>query len=912
MLAAPITPKRRKHKQPTPVTHHRNAYVDEEEDDEDVVFWGTPTEKELRLRALDSEFSRRETLVLPTPSPVPAAPSSRIPRFTRNHRKQQEEKENQERKAREELERKRAAVRIQTWYRCVSATRKFRRLRTAAIRLQALARGQIARARYREKLRRKKAAIRIQTWYRSLSAARKYHCLRKAAIQLQAVVRGQIARSKCRERRTNILLIQRWIRTCVHRRLFLRQRQAAVFIQAWYRAHVARICFLQQRQSAIRIQSLFRGCIGRSLARTRLFRVVFLQRCWKRIFGRRRDDAATRIQACVRCWLASRHYKLVRGSAQTIQAYWMGRKQRARFVEPGGYAGLVEGFSGTKRLSKVEHERGEDSDMVENEDGEKQIPELSGQRGDFTTLVANRDSEATIPTNALELREDRKLVENGVSKKKISNGTRRLPCAPTMVEDDCRQTHLRAKEVQCGFAATHLANDGSPMELQADESERRAYPTMVEDAQKDFRLKRSSVVTLQRWWREISAHKKYVAKVALIQNAWRVVLAKRELEYRVLERQCKRELAATVVLQRWWRIVRCGVVRGEIRKGKKGKSKKGAGGKASKQKRKIAEELENLRRKRMELEQQLQSSDPDHASSILGLSPKSLDNLTEMNKDRNAGYKCNIMFTPAPLGAVRAPSPTAKLRERMEAGGKRDFETMDDEAVGDDDEEEASENGDVRRGRVKWRKLLTEVREFGGTPGLFQGGVGEAPAASAHQRSEPSKEPLKPLRPAVRKNPQNFPVIRTPELKKTPVVVMALPPPPIEIVPAPVSTIPSAIATPPETPVRATRVKRPRSAAAASEAPPVPAPPMSPGRGIAGLPGPSRSTRAAGMSGIGASAAPATPVRIPVRATRQTAAQQPGEDGVVIATPVKAGRVTRAGRGGIGTGGKPQRVVGKR
>ncbi|KAJ3294586.1 hypothetical protein HK104_003481 [Borealophlyctis nickersoniae] len=38
------------------------------------------------------------------------------------------------------------------------------------------------RAKYREKLRRTNAAIRIQTWYRSLSAARKYHSLRKVNV----------------------------------------------------------------------------------------------------------------------------------------------------------------------------------------------------------------------------------------------------------------------------------------------------------------------------------------------------------------------------------------------------------------------------------------------------------------------------------------------------------------------------------------------------------------------------------------------------------------------------------------------------------------------------------------------------------------------------------------------------------
>ena len=107
--------------------------------------------------------------------------------------------------------------------------------------------GQVA---YFEKLRSERlfsACVMMQARVRSWLAAKRYNAVRSAAISVQCVIRGSLARRKVqrmRERRASIM-IQKHVRGWVQRIKYQRLIVSALFIQCRYRAQVAYKEFLR-------------------------------------------------------------------------------------------------------------------------------------------------------------------------------------------------------------------------------------------------------------------------------------------------------------------------------------------------------------------------------------------------------------------------------------------------------------------------------------------------------------------------------------------------------------------------------------------------------------------------------------------------------------------------------------------
>ncbi|BES88906.1 microtubule Hypothetical protein protein [Nesidiocoris tenuis] len=269
-----------------------------------------------------------------------------------------------------------AAITIQLWWRKSQLTLEIRRrinarrykvLEKAAVRLQALWRGQKLRENFpnlRKILLAEKAkyaveagaARKIQLWYRShlaIKAARREMMNRKLK---KDYVDGRKRAAEVKAART----IQNWYFRCVEMRKlrtqFLRQRKSAIVIQKWYRASVAmqqeRVNYLDKKQAAVKIQKWYRLLIvarkEHANYKATLSAIRFVQLRYRAILAMRKQRihfqnqriAAVRIQQWYRARIAIRQqryqfHKTIR-SVRLIQKWYRaasyGKKERAAYL----------------------------------------------------------------------------------------------------------------------------------------------------------------------------------------------------------------------------------------------------------------------------------------------------------------------------------------------------------------------------------------------------------------------------------------------------------------------------------------------------------------------------------------------------------------------------------------------------
>ncbi|PKI76829.1 hypothetical protein CRG98_002815 [Punica granatum] len=135
----------------------------------------------------------------------------------------------------------RSASIIQRKTRSYLARRSFLSLRWSAMQMQAVCRGQLARATY-ESMRREASCLKIQKNYRMHLARKAYTDLCSSAISIQTGMRGMAARNELRLRR---------------------QIKAAVIIQSHCRQYLARTRYLKTKKAAIITQCAWRGRVAR-------------------------------------------------------------------------------------------------------------------------------------------------------------------------------------------------------------------------------------------------------------------------------------------------------------------------------------------------------------------------------------------------------------------------------------------------------------------------------------------------------------------------------------------------------------------------------------------------------------------------------------------------------------------------
>ncbi|KAG0535472.1 hypothetical protein BDA96_04G369100 [Sorghum bicolor] len=135
----------------------------------------------------------------------------------------------------------RSASMIQRKVRSFLAQKSFIALRRAALQIQTVCRGELARRVYHN-LRREAASLKIQTLYRMYTARKAYNELSASAVTIQSGLRGMCARKE------------------LH---FRRQTRAAIIIQSRCRQFLARLHYSRTKKAAITTQCAWRGKVAR-------------------------------------------------------------------------------------------------------------------------------------------------------------------------------------------------------------------------------------------------------------------------------------------------------------------------------------------------------------------------------------------------------------------------------------------------------------------------------------------------------------------------------------------------------------------------------------------------------------------------------------------------------------------------
>ncbi|NXD22331.1 ASPM protein, partial [Spelaeornis formosus] len=290
----------------------------------------------------------------------------------------------------------RSVIKIQSSFRAYVARKKFKNLRDAIVKIQALAKMRQVRKRY---CALKEATLYIQRRYRSQRSALQfkedYRKLKRGCIRIQALVRGYFVRKKIRRWREAALLlqacyrmkrdrqrylsiysaatvIQQHYRACKktrhHRQEFLQIRKAAVCLQATYRGYKTRKRLKLECRAAIKIQTAFRAHAARMKHKAMVQASIVIQRWYRNCKGGKRQRlnflmtraavlslqaafrgwkvrkqiqrqhvAATRIQSTFRKFMAVKEFRHVKHAVLTIQRRYrakvLGQRQRQEYVQ---------------------------------------------------------------------------------------------------------------------------------------------------------------------------------------------------------------------------------------------------------------------------------------------------------------------------------------------------------------------------------------------------------------------------------------------------------------------------------------------------------------------------------------------------------------------------------------------------
>uniref|UniRef100_A0A4W3JTQ1 Assembly factor for spindle microtubules n=1 Tax=Callorhinchus milii TaxID=7868 RepID=A0A4W3JTQ1_CALMI len=253
---------------------------------------------------------------------------------------------------------KKAIVHIQALYR----GKKARRLSSAII-LQATFRGYRARVHYRTV---RNAAVSIQHWYRACKMGQsqliEFQAMKRAAISIQAVYKGVIARRWYKQKRAAVK-IQSVLCMMMHRKRFLQIKSAAISIQSQYHAYKARKLYKSYKGAAVILQRHFKSHLMRKEQRlaylTMQQKIIFLQSAIRGFIVRRNYEklqkstkkiqalfrghqarqlvnkmqAARKIQAWFRASVVRKRYKAMLKSVAFIHGQFRIKQERSRFLK---------------------------------------------------------------------------------------------------------------------------------------------------------------------------------------------------------------------------------------------------------------------------------------------------------------------------------------------------------------------------------------------------------------------------------------------------------------------------------------------------------------------------------------------------------------------------------------------------
>ncbi|XP_045672765.1 abnormal spindle-like microcephaly-associated protein isoform X2 [Phyllostomus hastatus] len=248
---------------------------------------------------------------------------------------------------------------LQASFRGARVRWRLRKMQAAAVVVQSHYRRHREQARFRKV---KAATEAVQRRFRALKAGkeqlRRYRRLRRAAVLLQAVFRGARARRRVKAMHAAAALFQRRFRALRARRRFLSLRRAALCVQRRYRARVLarhHLAFLRLQQAVITIQSAVRGWAVRKRLREMSRAATVIQATFRMHRAQASYQALRhaavlvqrRYRACRAAKLQRERFVRQRRSAVAVQAAYRGLRARRLLQEAHRAAVLEQGTCGT-------------------------------------------------------------------------------------------------------------------------------------------------------------------------------------------------------------------------------------------------------------------------------------------------------------------------------------------------------------------------------------------------------------------------------------------------------------------------------------------------------------------------------------------------------------------------------------
>ncbi|NWH90238.1 ASPM protein, partial [Aegithalos caudatus] len=310
----------------------------------------------------------------------------------------------------------RSVIKIQSSFRAYVARKRFKSLREATVKIQALAK---MRQVHRHYCALRETTLYVQRRYRSrrqaLQCKDDYGKLKRGCIKIQALIRGYLVRKQIQRWREAAILLQacyrmkrdrqRYLSICsaaiviqqryrackktrCHRQEFLQVRKAAVCLQAAYRGYKTRKKLELECRAAIKIQAAFRAHAARVKHRAMVEASIVIQRWYRNCKGGKRERlnflmtraavlslqaafrgwkvrkqiqrqhvAATRIQSTFRKFMAVKKFRLVKQAVLTIQRRYrakvLGQRQRQEYIQLQNAAVRVQALWRGKAVRKT-------------------------------------------------------------------------------------------------------------------------------------------------------------------------------------------------------------------------------------------------------------------------------------------------------------------------------------------------------------------------------------------------------------------------------------------------------------------------------------------------------------------------------------------------------------------------------
>uniref|UniRef100_A0A4W3KHN6 Assembly factor for spindle microtubules n=1 Tax=Callorhinchus milii TaxID=7868 RepID=A0A4W3KHN6_CALMI len=228
---------------------------------------------------------------------------------------------------------------IQSFLQMCVARKLFLHQKSSAIILQATFRGYRARVHYRTV---RNAAVSIQHWYRACKMGQsqliEFQAMKRAAISIQAVYKGVIARRWYKQKRAAVK-IQSVLCMMMHRKRFLQIKSAAISIQSQYHAYKARKLYKSYKGAAVILQRHFKSHLMRKEQRlaylTMQQKIIFLQSAIRGFIVRRNYEklqkSTKKIQVRLACYRKAKDRKrflLYKKAASVIQQNFRAHCQR--------------------------------------------------------------------------------------------------------------------------------------------------------------------------------------------------------------------------------------------------------------------------------------------------------------------------------------------------------------------------------------------------------------------------------------------------------------------------------------------------------------------------------------------------------------------------------------------------------